>query len=426
MLRLLQAVDNLSGTASPMDMTRNILDRRRFAMAAAALGCAPLWAGVLPRFALAQAESAGPKPVTSQTLFDAEAIPVDVTAGTVTEARERGLTQGRVAGFRKVIARIVARDDQARVPQVSAAEVIDLVREFSIANERSSAVRYLADLTVRFNPVAIRRLLRGANIPFTETLSKPLVVVPLMRTDPNGSWQLWEPTNAWKSAWASLPQDFGLVHLITPGGNSEDVAALSADQAAAKDLAALNALAQRYQAGGAVIVAATQTGGTIELSVSEVRSDLPSEEITLSQPAEAGKPQDDVLAAAGTAAVGVIQDSWKHRNRVAFGGTTQITALVPVVDLKDWLAVKNKLDDVPLIDRLELQAMTRDRAQVTLYYAGEQRQLELAMSQHDLTLTQQSGVWIIQTLEGARRAAAAQTATPAAEAPPPAGAPTAQ
>ena len=426
MLRWLQAVDNFSGTASPMDMTRNILDRRRFAMAAAALGLAPLWASILPQFAAAQAESTGPKPVTSQTLFVAEAIPVDVTAGTVTEARERGLTQGRVAGFRKIVARIVARDDLARVPQVNATQIIDLVREFSIANERSSAVRYLADLTVRFNPVEIRRLLRGANIPFTETLSKPLVVVPLLRTDPGGPWLLWEPTNVWRAAWAGLPQDFGLVHLITPGGNSADVAALSADQAASKDLAALNALAQRYQAGGAVIVAATLNGNSIELSVAEVRSDLPSEEVTLMQPAEAGKPQDDVLAAAATAAAGVIQDGWKHRNRVAFGGTTQITALVPVADLKDWLAVKTKLDDVPLIDRLELQAMTRDRAQVTLYYAGAQRQLELAMSQHDLTLTQQNGVWIIQTLEGARRATAAQTAAPAQEALPPAAAPTAQ
>ena len=88
--------------------------------------------------------------------------------------------------------------------------------------------------------------------------------------------------------------------------------------------------------------------------------------------------------------------------------------------------MKTKLDDVPLIDRLELQAMTRDRAQVTLCYAGAQRQLELAMSQHDLTLTQQNGVWIIQTLEGARRATAAQTAAPAQEALPPAAAPTAQ
>ena len=51
---------------------------------------------------------------------------------------------------------------------------------------------------------------------------------------------------------------------------------------------------------------------------------------------------------------------------------------------------------MPLIDRLDLQAITRDRAQITLYYSGAQRQLELAMSQQDLLLLQQNGVWMIQ------------------------------
>ena len=95
--------------------------------------------------------------------------------------------------------------------------------------------------------------------------------------------------------------------------------------------------------------------------------------------------------------------------------------LVPVADLKDWLTVKKRLDDVPLIDRLDVQAMIKDRAQVTLYYAGAQRQLELAMSQHDLTLALQNGVWIIQARNSASAARVLGKPGPAAaaEAPPP-------
>jgi len=386
-------------------MKANILDRRGFAMAVAgavkAAVCLGFFAILATPAAAQTAPAEGPGPVTIDTLFVAEAVPVDVTAGSVTEARERGLTQGRIAGFRKVVSRIVAREDLDRVPQVNATQIIDMVRDFSIANERSSAVRYLADLTVRFNPVAVRRLLRSANIPFTETLSKPLVVVPLMRPDANAAWQLWEDSNAWRAAWARVPRDLGLVALTVPRGDAQDAATLSAAQASSKDLAALNALAARYDAAGAIIAMATGAGNSIEISLIEVRSDLPSEDISLKQDIQAGQaPADVLMAAANTAAAGV-QESWKRRNRVAFGGTTQITALVPVADLKEWLTVKHRLDDVPLIDRLELQAMTRDRAQITLYYSGAQRQLELAMSQHDLTLAQQNGVWIIQALGAA-------------------------
>ena len=384
-------------------MSANILDRRRIAMVlggalrAAVLGGALLWAGPgADQMAAAQTAAAAGPVVTAADLFVANAIPVDVTAGGVTEARERGLTQGRIAGFHKVVERVVAREDLDRVPQLNAAQIIDMVRDFSIANERSSAVRYLAELTVRFDPVAVRRLLRGANIPFTETLSKPLVVVPLMRESPDAPWQLWEETNAWRAAWSQVPRDLGLVPLIVPTGSREDSAVLNAAQAGAKDLAALNAFAALYDAAGTVIASATGTGDGLQISVAELRSDLPSEDVLLAQAVEPGKTRADALTAAATATASVVQDGWKRRNRVAFGGTTQITALVPVTDLKEWLTVKNRLDQVPLIDRLELQAMTRDRAQVTLHYAGAQRQLELAMSQHDLALAQQNGVWIIQ------------------------------
>ena len=379
-------------------MKANILNRRRIAMVRATAGALVLLfaAGFAAVSARAQTAPPATAPVTNQTLFVASAVPVDVTAGNVTEARERGLTQGRIAGFRKVIARFVAREDLDRVPQQNATQIIDMVREFSIGEERSSAVRYLATLTVRFDPVGIRRLLRNANIPFTETLSKPLVVVPMMRTDANAPWLLWDDANTWRAAWARVPQDLGLVGLIVPAGGAQDNAALSIDQAARKDLAAINAFAQKYDAGGAVIAMATGTGDALELTLVEVRSDLPSEDQSLIQAPASGQRRDEFLTAAATSAAGAVQETWKHRNRVTFGGTTQITALVPVADLKEWLTVKKRLGEVPLIDRLDLQAITRDRAQVTLYYSGAQRQLELAMSQHDLLLLQQNGVWMIQ------------------------------
>ena len=68
---------------------------------------------------------------------------------------------------------------------------------------------------------------------------------------------------------------------------------------------------------------------------------------------------------------------------------------MPIESLKDWLTVRDRLTGVPLIERVDLQAITRDRAQVTLYFSGERDQLRLAMSQRDLSLTQQSGVWVI-------------------------------
>src|SRR5581483_2235928 len=218
--------------------------------------------------------------------------------------------------------------------------------DFSIANERSSAVRYIAQLTVRFDPNAVRRLLRNAGISFAETLSKPLVVVPVLSE--GGRTLLWEETNAWRLAWNRVNLDRGLVPLIVPPGETRDVSGMTVDQALAKDAGAVRTLAGLYDAGGALIAVATPSGPTVQLAVTEVRPGLPNQEFTLSQGPEGG---DDALTASARAISAAVQEAWRQRNSVMAGTTGQVTALVPITALKDWLAVRDSLTNVSLIQR---------------------------------------------------------------------------
>ena len=375
-------------------MSANILDRRRFAMAAAAL---PFGVSLWSRAALSQAASRPSRGVLD--VYVAETVPVDVTAGSVGEARDRGLTQGRIAGFRRILERIVAREDLARVPQLNADQIIEMVRDFSIANERSSAVRYLADLTVRFNPNAIRQLLRSAGVPFTETVSRPLVVVPVMQS--GGAPSLWG--SVWHDTWVRAEPDGGLLPLIVPTGDAAD-AAVTAAQAVGKNTAALLALAERHQAAGALVVVAEVEGnGPIAMTITEIRADSQPMELSLTHTGASGQAAPEVLAGAVQTAVSAAADSWRRRNRVSFGVKSQMTALVPVTDLKDWLAIRARLSNVALVDQVDVQAITRDRVQVTIHFAGEEEQLRLAMGQHNLSFTQQNGVWVLEDARAERR-----------------------
>lgn len=368
-------------------MSANILDRRGFAMAAGRLLGLGFTAGILtPRLSLAADADARP----AGDVYVADNVPVDVTAPTVTDARERALVQARVNGLRKVVERLVAPGDLSRVPTLTSTQVIDMVRDFSIANERTSAVRYIADLTVRFNPEAVRRLLRDADIPFAETMSKPLVVVPLLRTQ-DGKTLLWEEGNPWRAAWTKTASVNGLVPIYVPNGEPKDLA-LTLDQAMNKDAGALATLANAYDAGGALVALAAMEGPAIRLTLDVVRTGGEPEQLTATATAV---PREELLVTAARTAVGAVENSWRALNTVSFGSVAQITALVPIENLKDWLTVRERLTGVPLIQRIDLQAITRDRAQVTLYFAGERDQLRLAMSQRDLSLTQANGVWVI-------------------------------
>ncbi len=330
-------------------------------------------------------------------VFTVRDVAVDTRARTASDARTQGLERGQIEALDRLFRRLVPRSFHGQLPNLTARDAIDLVRDFSIANERSSSVRYLADLTVRFHPEMVRSTLRFANIPFAETVGKPIVVVPLYQETIVSDPILWEDPNPWRDAWYRLADADGLVPRQLPFVDLQDLAALRLGDVIARDQTRLSQWAGRYGADDAVITAASLVG---TLGAESVRVTLyftrSGKEQRIDVPASGGQTWADLFVAAAAEAWAMIEDDWKQETMLQFGITGQITAIVPLNRLEDWLAVKNRLLRVPLIDRYDLQAMTRDRAQVTLYYIGDEEQLELAMAQTDLALVWQDEAWIIE------------------------------
>jgi len=150
--------------------------RGRFGAAVGALPLAWAVAGLALAGALWPAAA---RPDGAGDVYRVSAISVDVTAKDAASAREAALREGQRTGLERLLRRIVAEEDLARVPALSDAQTAELISDFSVTNERASSVRYLADLIVRFNPNAIRQLLRRSSARYAETRSKPVVVLAI-------------------------------------------------------------------------------------------------------------------------------------------------------------------------------------------------------------------------------------------------------
>ncbi len=394
---------------------QNILNRSRFAIFGAGVAACAFILSVFWDAAPSFAQNAD-----RRDIFTLRSVPVDVTADTVTQAREQGLLEGRILAFRKLVERLVAPEDVELVPEPSASEIVSMVRDFSIFNERSSAVRYIANMTVRFQPGPIRNILRTSDVPFTETVSKPLIVVPLYREEAGSRFQLWDDPNPWRAAWDEPAQSNSLVPYVLPLGDLEDLSALSVEDAISGDAAALDALALRYQTGGSLVAraelarnaAVSEQDGTpivdengepmdsinVLMTLSIRHQNLPQEQIVLNHVGEPGADLEDVMVAAADAAASAVQNSWKMLNQVSFDTLTSLTVLVPVTGIEEWVDLKGRLESVPLIERVDLQAMTRDRVQISVTYAGGESQFNLALSQNDLSMFNQNGVWVIEAI----------------------------
>src|SRR5262245_50200841 len=139
----------------------------------------------------------------------------------------------------------------ARQPRFSDAQLFRLIRSFEVAGERRSTTRYLADVTYHFNPVAVRQLLRQAGVAFTETRSRPALVIPMVAD------AKFDPMTAWSMTWSDETYRQGLVPMILPDADVENDEVLGRPDLAQADWESLAPLTRRYGVGLVVVAIAS-------------------------------------------------------------------------------------------------------------------------------------------------------------------------
>lgn len=325
-------------------------------------------------------------------LFTIAAVPVDATAASAAEARNAAVARGQREAFRLLIQSLVARDDQRRAPQVNDARLNDLVQGFEIADERTSATRYIARLTVAFRPSAVRQLLRDAGVPYTESPGKPVLIVPVYEA--GELRRLFDDPNPWRDAWAAREPHDGLVPLVLPVGDLDDVGAVNVDQALAGDEAALAKLAARYGAIDILVLEANVAGNRVGIGQHRYARGADThvvDSFSLPGSGDADSFKDIVREIAAR-----IEDDWKKRTAVRFDTTGSLAVTVPLSSLADLVAVRQKLGEAAEIESYEIGTMTRTSAQLVLRHFGEPARLATALGARDLELSNSGGFWTLR------------------------------
>ncbi len=357
----------------------------------------------------AGAVMAAPAPAPAQVtdVFEIQDVAVDVTAETAAQAREQALAEGQTRAFRLLLERLTLRIEHGGLPELSSEEIAAYVNNFSVADEKTSAVRYLARLTFRFKHEAVRGLLSDFGFSFAETVSKPVLVLPVFQSA--GALILWDEPNPWRDAWAARPGRQSLVPTLLPLGDLADIAAIGAEQAMDGDLQRLNAIAGRYGAGdtlvvfGVLRVDAAKARRVLEVYFTRYGKQLKEQTEVVSFTQNKDETVNRLLARATEELTFIVEDNWKRDNILQFGRTGLISAVVPITRLKDWLNVRARLKGVAVIRRAEMVLMSQGEVRVNLHFIGETGQLALALEQADLKLINQDGEWLLSPAAGPSR-----------------------
>lgn len=342
-----------------------------------------------------------PAAAEDASIFTVRGIEVDATAESVTQARNDAMAQGQVKAFDRLIERLVMSGERQNVPEIGSAEIRGMVTDFSVANERTSDVRYLADMTVRFQPDAVRNFLQRARVNYAETQARPIVVVPLYR-DGEG-WRLWDSPNPWHEAWMNGPYSDDLVPFEAPLGDIDDVSAIDVQAAQNGDNDALRAIADRYGAKE-VLLARAEVSGSPAVVTYEAERLLGDASGSVSDRVTQGEDEDLVstLQRAASRIAASYQESWKQENVLRFGSQSDLVADVPIDSLDQWMAIRSRLESVPQVRGIEIIFLSRGASRVRLTYLGDTDSLTRVLAQRDLSLQPPSGGnWTLLLADGA-------------------------
>ncbi len=351
----------------------------------------------------------------AETYMTVSDVPVDVTAKNAAAARDQAIATAQAKAFDRLVKRLVSNPaDQASV-HPGQEQIESFVQDFAVENERVSSVRYIGLYSVRFRAGRVQKYLTDSGVGAVSDQQQALIV-PLYRT-PLGA-QLWERGNDWRSAWDRGGFGDGPVTLILPNGDAFDTGSLSAAAAASGDMGALGGLIERYHVAGlAVVVAEPRDSGRgpvsgLNLTVTIYDQAGPKGTQTLSiEPAAGEQPQKILLR--GVAAVAeALENGW--RQSIASSGSTGLTRstspaqpdaagdqplanatqayaiALPLAGVADWVKLRNQLTATAGVQRVALDAVTRQGVALTLDFAGDPIALQAALASSGYVLVQTS------------------------------------
>jgi len=346
-------------------MSRSLL----FALAAAfVFAAAPAYSAAAPRPAApAPAAAAITQPAN---LFAVNGVKIDATADSAINARDLAMAQGRAQAFTKLFRRLTATALWSKQPQLMDAQLQRLVLNVIVNNERRSTTRYLADVGYNFNPNAVRNLLRQSGIAFTETRSRPAIVIPIIG-ESRLDWM-----GPWARVWSDASYRQGLVPMILPEADAANLEFLSRTDLIMLDWTGFSPLVRRYNASEIVVAISSQDGKTVQ-AIEVTPAGRSASSFAYANPN---------LPGIADAITDKVAEGWKTRASVDYGTRARITADVTFENLEQWAKIRASLGAVRAVSDMEVVGLARNEAEIDLEYFGRIEQLRDALAQQNLTL----------------------------------------
>ncbi|WP_169569065.1 DUF2066 domain-containing protein [Sneathiella limimaris] len=346
---------------------------------------------------------------SAEGLFSARGISVDVTASSANEAREIAISEAQVRAFNALLRKLTPETYHTELPSLPETEIAGMVTGVQVKNEKTSATRYLADFTVDFNRERILPLLRARDIPYAESISKPILVLPVY--EDKGTKNLWDEPNPWRDAWIDIfdnrngpegnlqrQDDWAQIPVLpvrVPVGTLDDMKAVTVEDAIYLREEPIRSIAEEYGASAVMVAYASlqNNNGIRRLDISYQRSDMLTPAVVESF--TGGDTDEEIFRAAIFDMFQNLQEGWKDQNILDRSVENKLAVSTTINSLKDWVDVKTKTSEIPAIQQVKVREISVGNVFWEIEFVGNLSQLRQAFAQKSLVLDDAEGYWTL-------------------------------
>lgn len=316
-------------------------------------------------------------------MFTASNIKVDVVDKDATIARKHAMANGQSLGLFKVLERIVDKKQFENLPEISDDEISDMVLDISVSDEKTSKIRYIASLDIRYKPEAIHNYLKNIGISFVQSPSQPYLLLPLYYEKKEVF--LWESLNSWALAWRNA--DSSLIPMIIPDADDTNTNTnITVSDVVNFTPELLNKWQESYKTAGVIIAEVRNSGNNLRFTATKYQNGKEIESIQMNEAVD-----NDLSLALKNLVKNYVEKtelSYRDENVVNIADDTFITAVIPLSSISDWLMVEKKLKQISTITKIELKAMSKTRAQIELWFADGLENLGKSLNTNGLKITE--------------------------------------
>lgn len=330
-------------------------------------------------------------------------IEVDVTGKDAAEARTLAMEKGAVDALTDLLNKLASPGQtQDIISTLDSRKIGKMVKGTEVLDEKISGNRYHAQLMVSFDGDELSNLISKASekaINERDNSINSFLIIPAYQE--SGQMILWEDSNPWRAIWKSVGVENSSGDIIVPYGDARDNSTIDIASIPTATYASLVPMTIRYGVTDIVIVQAKLVQKPdLVLSVVKRRISRGHNEInTLNYRADPQETRDLLLTRAANDIISGLQhkktEELSVTQSVRGGERNKMMMLANISTLSSWTQLRSKLSALPMVDRIELLAISAKQVDIIMHYRGAPDSLARAITTNNIRLVQNKDYWVV-------------------------------